>query len=126
MQWSLSSSVAPKEAGDVIRGEVVNIVVDMVVQIRQQETKRVNDVQKRKMVHIDANLVIQANIFIITPPNFIYQNGVTNTIKNNHSYGEIRDGWVWSIFKPRVVEVPLISSEFKKHQNVKIGHNLRI
>jgi hypothetical protein len=24
------------------------------------------------------------------------------------------------------VEVPLISSEFKKHQNVKIGHNLRI
>jgi hypothetical protein len=40
----LSSSVAPKEAGDVIRGEVVKIVVDMVLQIRQQETKRVNDV----------------------------------------------------------------------------------
>lgn len=126
MQWSLSSSVAPKEAGDAIRGEVVNIVVDMVVQIRQQETKRVNDVQRREMVHTDANLVIQANIFIVAPPNFIYQNGVTITIKNNHSYGEIRDSRVWSISKPRVVEVPLISSEFEKHQNVKIGHNLRI
>lgn len=122
----MSSSVAPKEAGDAIRGEVVNIVVDMVVQIRQQETKRVNDVQRREMVHTDANLVIQANIFIVAPPNFIYQNGVTNTIKNNHSYGEIRDSRVWSISKPRVVEVPLISSEFEKHQNVKIGHNLRI
>lgn len=122
----MSSSVAPKEASDVIKGEVVNIVVDMVVQIRQQETKRVNDVQRREMVHTDANLVIQANIFIVAPPNFIYQNGVTNTIKNNHSYGEIRDSRVWSISKPRVVEVPLISSEFEKHQNVKIGHNLRI
>jgi hypothetical protein len=98
----------------------------MVVQIRQQETKRVNDVQRREMVHTDANLVIQANIFIVAPPNFIYQNGVTITIKNNHSYGEIRDSRVWSISKPRVVEVPLISSEFEKHQNVKIGHNLRI
>lgn len=94
IQWSLSSSVAPKEISDVIRGEVVNIVIDMVVQIRQQETKRVNDVQRREMVHIDADLVIQANIIVVAPPNFIYQNGVTNTIKNNHSYGEIRDNRV--------------------------------
>jgi hypothetical protein len=90
----LSSSVAPKEISDVIRGEVVNIVIDMVVQIRQQETKRVNDVQRREMVHIDADLVIQANIIVVAPPNFIYQNGVTNTIKNNHSYGEIKDNRV--------------------------------
>lgn len=94
IQWSLSSSVAPKEISDVIRGEVVNIVIDMVVQIRQQETKRVNDVQRREMVHIDADLVIQANIIVVAPPNFIYQNGVTNTIKNNHSYGEIKDNRV--------------------------------
>jgi hypothetical protein len=75
---------------------------------------------------MDANLVIQATTVVVASPNFVWQNGFTNTSRNKDSYGTIGDSRVRSISKPRVVEVPMVSSKFEKNQDVKTWYNLRI